>query len=349
MVYYYIDEIIGGAGVLNWERMEQTMLSEHAARASESKGRARAEEPCTLRTCYQRDIDRIIHSKAFRRLKHKTQCFLAPEGDHYRTRLTHAMEVSRIARTLARVLRLNEDLTEAIALGHDLGHTAFGHAGEAALDAVMPGGFRHREQSLRVVDVLDRLKPDAPPGLNLTFEVRDGILHHSGETPAATWEGRLVALADRIAYLNHDLDDALRAGIFAERDLPSEVRALGDTTGRRIDALVHDVAAHTQASGELGLSPERSEAVKAFRSFMFDELYKHPIAKAEEGKAQDMLLQIFDYYMGSIDELPAEFAERLGSDGLPRVVCDYVAGMTDRYAVTCYHRLFIPSGWQGMG
>jgi len=328
------------AAVQGWAQVERAILSERAVKSTHSKGRARAEEPCALRTCFQRDIDRIIHSKAFRRLKHKTQCFLAPEGDHYRTRLTHAMEVSRIARTMARALRLNEDLTEAIALGHDLGHTAFGHAGEAALDAVMPGGFQHREQSLRVVDVLENL--------NLTAEVRDGILHHSGDTPAAAWEGRIVALADRIAYLNHDLDDSLRAGVFQPQHLPPEVRALGDTTGQRINALVQDAVAHTCESGELGLSPERGEAMAVFRAFMFDELYRHPVAKAEEGKAQEMLLQIFDYYMGNIDELPAEFAERLGSDGLPRVVCDYVAGMTDRYAVTCYHRLFIPSGWQSM-
>jgi dGTPase len=323
-----------------WEEIERSVLAGYAVKAAESAGRAREEDPCPLRTCFQRDIDRITHTKAFRRLKYKTQCFLAPEGDHYRTRLTHTMEVSRIARTLARVLRVNEDLTEAIALGHDLGHTAFGHAGEAALDAVNPGGFRHREQSLRVVDVFENR--------NLTWEVRDGILHHSGDKPAATWEGRIVALADRIAYLNHDLDDALRAGIFMQRHLPPEVRALGNTTAQRIDALVHDAAAHTLEAGELGMSPERAEAMAVFRAFMFDELYRHPVAKAEEGKAQEMLLQLFDYYMGHIDELPAEFAERLGSDGFPRMVCDYIAGMTDRYAVTCYHRLFVPSGWQGM-
>jgi dGTPase len=301
--------------------------------------RAVPEPDHDIRSAYQRDIDRITHSKSFRRLMHKTQVFLNPEGDHYRTRMTHTLEVSRIARTMARALFLDEDLTEAVALGHDLGHTPFGHAGESALDEMTPGGFSHRIQSLRVVERLEQ----NGRGLNLTNAVRDGILRHSGPEPARTPEGKLVHLADRIAYLNHDMDDALRAGLLSPDEVPPVVReVLGGTPRERIDNLVRDVV----RNGEPAYSPACGEAMDKLREFMFTRLYRHSEAKSEESRAKDMLKRMFGHYTQYPGDMPMEFLERAYAEGIPRAVCDYVAGMTDRYAVAKAAELFIPKGWE---
>jgi dGTPase len=322
------------------EELERLMLSPLACLSSQSQGRERREEPCTLRTCFQRDTDRIIHSKAFRRLKHKTQVFLSPEGDHYRTRMTHTLEVSRIARTIARALELNEDLTEAIALGHDLGHTAFGHAGERALNNIHNRGFRHNEQSLRVVKKLEK----NGLGLNLSAEVLDGIVCHTGGTRASTLEGRVVALSDRIAYVNHDTDDALRAGILSEEDIPASVReVLGKTYSQRIDTVIRDAVA--SSTEDISLSDSVFEAMRHFRSFMFAAVYENPKAKSEESKVEGLLERLFDYYMADISRLPQDYLELAELEGCERAVCDYIAGMTDQYAVYKYNEVFIPSGW----
>jgi dGTPase len=308
--------------------------------SSESKGRARPEDDCEIRTCFQRDVDRIVHSKAFHRLMHKTQVFLNPEGDHYRTRMTHTLEVSRIARTIARGLLLNEDLAEAASLGHDLGHTPFGHAGEAALNQILPGGFRHNEQSLRVVDKLE----NSGSGLNLTFEVRQGILCHTGRQSSATLEGQIIRFADQIAYVNHDIDDAIRAGIISAEDVPAPITAvLGARHSQRIDSLVRDIIAHS--GGTLRQSPEAAEALRDLRAFMFERVYRNPTAKGEESKAQAMLLALFEFYRKNPDELPDDFRAGLEQEGRERMVCDYIAGMTDNYAVEKYNEYFIPSGW----
>ncbi|HPE16284.1 MAG TPA: deoxyguanosinetriphosphate triphosphohydrolase, partial [Oscillospiraceae bacterium] len=300
------------------------------------------EPECSVRTCFQRDIDRIVHSKSFRRLKHKTQVFLQPEGDHYRTRMTHTIEVVRIARTIARGLFLNEDLTEAVAFGHDLGHTPFGHAGERVLDEIMPGGFRHYEQSLRVVDALEK----NGAGLNLTWEVRDGILRHTKGDEAATLEGRIVRLADRIAYINHDIDDAIRAGIIKERDIPKDIsRVLGPDHRSRINTLTEDVIAGSGDSVELRQSEKIGAAMEKLHDFMFERVYLNPVAKGEETKAQGMIRQLFEYYVNNIDDLPADAVSQLARDGKERVVCDYIAGMTDQFAVDCYKRAFLPLAW----
>lgn len=322
------------------EKLEEIMLSPSACRAAASLGRERPEEPCELRTCFQRDVDRVSYCKAFRRLKHKTQVFLSPEGDHYRTRMTHTLEVSRIARTIARALRLNEDLTEAIALGHDLGHTPFGHAGERALRSIFPGGFEHNEQSLRVVETLEK----DGRGLNLTKEVRDGILCHTGSQAPMTLEGAVVRLSDRIAYVNHDTDDAVRAGIMREEDIPDSVRSvIGDSFSRRIDAVIRDVVAASDT--EVRMSLPVAWAMDEFRSFMFQAVYQNPKAKSEESKVEGILSALYGYYRADLNRLPDEYravAEREGED---RAVCDYIAGMTDQYAVHQYTELFIPSGW----
>ncbi len=308
-----------------------------------SRGRPVPEEPCPIRSDFQRDVDRITHSKAFRRLMHKTQVFLKPEGDHYRTRMTHTLEVTRIARTAARALRLNEDLAEAAALGHDLGHTPFGHAGEAALNAVCPGGFSHNAQSLRVVDVLER----GGLGLNLTFETRDGIVCHTGPVRASSPEGQLVHKADRIAYINHDIDDAIRAGILSEGDIPAALRdALGHSPTQRIDTLVRDLIEATGQAGQVGLSPAREEASAALRRFLFERVYKNPVAKGEEHRAQDMLQRMYEHYVRHKDELPRDHLPWVERDGLERVVCDYIAGMTDRFAVARFEEIFVPRGWE---
>lgn len=327
------------------EQREKKDLSPLACLAAGSKGRARPEEPCPVRTCFQRDTDRIVHSKAFRRLKHKTQVFLQPQGDHYRTRMTHTLEVARVARTIARGLGLNEDLTEASALGHDLGHTPFGHAGERLLNEIMPGGFRHYEQSLRVVDRLE----NEGEGLNLTYEVRRGILCHSGAELAETLEGRAVRLADKIAYLSADIDDALRGGVIYPLDIPAEVgQGLGVTHSQRINTLVTDIIETSRGKGDILQSPEKKAAMALLREFMFDSVYLNSVAKGEEGKAQEMIRQLFEYYLGHLEELPQEFQDIREAEGKERAVCDYIAGMTDAYAVERYQELFIPKAWTVM-
>ena len=324
------------------ERAEELLLSPFACKSRDSQGRVREEEPCQVRTCFQRDVDRIVYCKAFRRLKHKTQVFLQPEGDHYRTRMTHTLEVTRIARTMARALGLNEDLTEAGGLGHDLGHTPFGHAGERALNAVMPGGFRHNRQSLRVVEVLEK----EGDGLNLTYEVRRAILCHTGSDKAETLEGQLLWFADRIAYINHDLEDAMRGGILYPLDVPIDLRErLGYTNAQRIDTLVRDVIHQSQGKNTICQSPEIAQAMDELRTFLFDHVYRNPKAKGEEGKAEEMLLRMFERYVKNPDLLPEDFQNIRYEQGAERAACDYIAGMTDSYAVEKYNELFIPRAW----
>ena len=324
------------------EQWEKDRLSPRACLAAESRGRARPLEPCPMRTAFQRDVDRIVHSKAFRRLMHKTQVFLAPEGDHYRTRMTHTLEVTRIARTIARGLALNEDLTEAAALGHDLGHTPFGHAGERALNRILPGGFAHNEQSLRVVE---RLEGDGA-GLNLTWEVRNGILCHTGEEQPATLEGKILRLADRIAYINHDIDDAIRGGILYPMDIPLKpCQVLGFTHGERIDALVADVITQSAGKDDILQSEECRTAMAELRAFLFDAVYHNPAAKGEEHKAEDMLCRLFETYHADPDRLPPEFQDIRWSEGTDRAACDYIAGMTDNYAVEQFLALAVPRAW----
>ena len=324
------------------QRWEEEKLSPLACRSAQTRGRVRPEEECQVRTPFQRDTDRIVYSKAFRRLKHKTQVFLQPEGDHYRTRMTHTLEVSRIARTIARALALNEDLTEAIALGHDLGHTPFGHAGERLLDRVMPGGFAHYQQSVRVVERLEK----NGEGLNLTWEVRNGTVCHTKGPQAATLAGQVGRLAGQIAYINHDIEDALRGGVIYPMDIPLEVsRVLGFTHGARIDALVKDAVEASRGQDAIRQSPEVGEAMAALKDFMFANVYTNPLAKGEEGKAQELLLRLFEHYQKNPDELPADFQAIRQEEGVDRAVCDYIAGMTDPFAVEKYKELFIPMGW----
>ena len=330
------------------ERREHKNLNPMAAFADHTQGRPNGEHfrENDVRTCYQRDTDKIVHSKAFRRLMHKTQVFLNPEGDHYRTRLTHTLEVTRISRTITRALGLNEDLTEAIAMGHDLGHTPFGHAGEDALNQLMPGGFQHNEQSLRVVDFLE----NDGAGLNLTYEVRMGILGHTGAFIPETLEGQIVRYSDRIAYVNHDIDDAVRAGILTNSDIPSSVtELLGQTHAQRIDSFVCDMILTSREAGEILLSPKVDQALKELRAFMFEKVYRNPVAKGEEGKAKMMLTKLFEYYVTHPDALPADFQPQMSFEGLERTVCDYIAGMTDNYAVDKYSEIFIPTGWHVRG
>lgn len=330
------------------EQQEHLYLDPRAAFSDQSKGRPIPEEvrEDEVRTCYQRDVDRIIHSKAFRRLMHKTQVFLRPEGDHYRTRMTHTIEVARIARTIARALRLNEDLTEAIAMGHDLGHTPFGHAGELALSEVMGVPFHHNEQSLRVVDVLEK----DGSGLNLTHEVRMGIVGHTGPYVPETLEGLIVRRSDQIAYVNHDIDDAMRAGILTNDDIPESIsQLLGYTHKDRINTLVCDMIVSSRETGALTMSADVETALCDLRSFMFEHVYRNPVAKAQECKARDMLQRLYMYYIAHPEALPADFQPQLSFDGMERTVCDYIAGMTDKYAVDKYAELFIPSGWNVRG
>ncbi len=325
------------------EAFEQHMLSPKAALSCASRGRPVEEAPCPIRTCFQRDVDRIIHSKAFRRLKHKTQVFLQPEGDHYRTRLTHTLEVARIARTMARALDLNEDLTEAAALGHDLGHTPFGHAGERALRKVFDDSFSHNEQSLRVVDKLEK----DGLGLNLCHETRDAILCHTGPKISDTLEGQVLRHADRIAYINHDLDDALRAGILTENDIPPEITAaLGDRYSQRINTAVMDIIRSSRGQDEIRMSPELYFILECFRDFMFDSVYTNPVAKGEETKAQDILMVLFEYYVNRPELLPEEYLPIVEAEGAPRAAADYVAGMTDQYAVRLFSRIHLPDAWR---
>ena len=324
------------------EAAEAALLSPYACLSARSKGRQIPLEPCPTRTCFQRDIDRIVHSKAFRRLKHKTQVFLEPEGDHYRTRMTHTIEVSRIARTIARGLRLNEDLAEAAAYGHDLGHTPFGHAGERVLNEIMPGGFAHNQQSLRVVDRLER----DGEGLNLTYEVRRGILCHTGPDQAETLEGRLLRLADKIAYINPDIDDAMRGKIIYPMDLPLSVsQVLGFTHSERINTLTVDIITQSAGKNDIVQSPACRDAMHELREFMFEYVYRSPVAKGEEGKAQDMIRRLFEYYVKDPDKLPPEYQDIRVEEGVERAVCDYISGMTDKYAVEQFGDAFIPKSW----
>ncbi len=325
---------------LRTEEIERQMLSPKAALACESRGRAVEEVPCDFRTDFQRDRDRVLHCKAFRRLRHKTQVFLSPIGDHYRTRLTHTLEVSQIARTVARALRLNEDLTEAVALAHDLGHTPFGHAGERALDRCMPQGFRHYEQSVRVVELLEK----EGQGLNLTWEVRDGILNHTTGEQAATLEGRIVRLADKVAYINHDIDDAIRAEVFLESDIPAEVTAvLGNNRNARFNTMIGSIVENSQ--DDILMAPEVQAAFDRLHTFMFERLYYNPIAKNEEKKVDVFISRLFHYFVEHPDRLPVEFHPICEREGAERAACDYIAGMTDTFAVQMYNDLFIPKGW----
>lgn len=324
------------------ERREFAVLSAYATKAAESRGRVLPEEQCTVRTDFQRDRDRIIHSKAFRRLMHKTQVFISPEGDHFRTRLTHTIEVSQIARTIARGAGLNEDLAEAIAMGHDLGHTPFGHSGEAVLNEVYSGGFHHNEQSLRVVDVLES-GSSSRRGMNLTYEVRDGILCHTGKALPVTPEGQIVRVSDRIAYINHDIDDALRSGIITTDDLPKEcIKVLGDTHKKRIDTLVRDMIENSYEKPQARLSEEKTAAMNELRSYMFQNVYLNKnVKKAEDlSKVRTIITVLFTYFTEHPEKLPEELASMRGEFSDEELAKDHVAGMTDRYAVNLYEKLF---------
>ena len=330
------------------ERLEHRRLNPLAAFSDRSTGRPRPEPEREedVRTCYQRDTDRIVHSKAFRRLMNKTQVFLNPEGDHYRTRMTHTLEVTRIAKTVTRALGLNEDLAEAIAMGHDLGHTPFGHAGEAALTECWGRPFRHNEQSLRVVDILEK----DGQGLNLCNEVREGIVGHTGPVIPKTLEGQIVRRADQIAYVNHDIDDAIRAGILTAEDIPRDIAAiLGENQRDRINTLVCDMIFTSREAGSICMTQEIQKALADLRSFMFARVYHNPVAKGEESKAKDMLQMLFRFYVDHPEQLPADFQPQLSFDGLGRTVCDYIAGMTDNYAIEKFNEIFVPSGWNVRG
>lgn len=327
------------------EEWEKQYLSPYAALSADSRGRDREEPSCDIRPVYQRDRDRILHCKAFRRLKHKTQVFLTPQGDHYRTRLTHTLEVSQIARTIARALRLNEDLTEAIALGHDLGHTPFGHAGERALNQVCSEGFTHYEQSVRIVEKLEK----QGRGLNLTWEVRDGILNHQMNTRAATLEGRVVRYADKIAYINHDVDDAIRGGIIREEEIPDVyTEILGHSTRERLNLLIHDIVEQSQNRPDIRMSEDVEFAFRGLRKYMFDSVYTNPKAKGEESKAENIVKELFRYYLEYPELLSNEYIERMWQAGQTqeRSVCDYISGMTDQYAIAKFQEFFIPDSWR---
>ena len=327
------------------ERLEEQYLSPYASLSSRTQGRDRPEPLCDIRPEYQRDRDRILHCKSFRRLKHKTQVFLAPEGDHYRTRLTHTLEVSQIARTIAKSLRLNESLAEAIALGHDLGHTPFGHSGEAVLNRIYEGGFTHYEQSIRVVEVLEK----NGRGLNLTKEVRDGILNHRTAGHPATLEGCIVRLSDKIAYINHDIDDAIRAKLFVEEDLPREYTdVLGRSVRDRLNNMIRDIIGNSLDKPRIIMSPDMEKAMQGLRGWMFDNVYTGGLAKAEEGKAQQMIKALYEYYMDHTDQMPVEYRRMCesGKEKKGRVVCDYIAGMSDGYAIDRFEELFVPKAWK---
>ena len=323
-------------------KKEDAFLSPYAVKSKETKGRLKFEEPCPMRTDFQRDRDRIIYSRAFIRLKNKTQVFFSPEGDHYMTRLTHTLDVSQIARSISRALALNEDLTEAIALGHDLGHTPFGHAGERVLGRLNPNGFKHNEQSLRVVDVLEK----NGQGLNLTYEVRDGILNHKTGTTPNTLEGQVVSISDRIAYLNHDVDDAIRAGIIKALDLPSSVKKyLGETSRERINVMINSAYENSLNKPEITLSVEVDEAMKELRAFMFDKVYMMPTAKKEEERAGHMISSMYEYFKENPLKLPENYQKLLDSYSIETVICDYLSSMTDRYAISAFTQIFIPQSF----
>lgn len=326
------------------EQIEKQNLSSRATLSASTKGREKPISPDDMRTEFQRDRDRILHCKSFRRLKGKTQVFLSPVGDHYRTRLTHTLEVTQVARTIARALRLNEDLAEAIALGHDLGHTPFGHAGEDVLDQLMEGGFEHRIQSRRVVEVLER----GGQGLNLTWEVRDGIEHHSGSVRPSTPEGNCVHLADRIAYVNHDIDDALRAGIITEEQLPKDaIRLLGETHGERIESMIRSVISWSADRDEIAMAPDTWNALMSLRSFLFEYVYARDWAEGETRKVRHIVRELFRFFKASPALMPNEYMEIVYKEGLDRAVCDYVACMTDAFAIKTYQKLFIPPFFEG--
>ena len=325
------------------EQREIELLSPYAAHSRDSRGRDRYEEECDIRTVYQRDRDRILHCKSFRRLKDKTQVFLAPQGDHYRNRLTHTLEVSQTARTIAKALRLNDDLVEAIALGHDLGHTPFGHAGERALDRVCPLGFAHYRQSIRVVERLEK----NGAGLNLTWEVRDGILNHRTSGSPHTLEGQIVRLCDKISYIHHDMDDAQRAGVITEDDIPITLRLLlGENTKERLNTFIHDIVDNSRGKDAISMSPEIEEGLRDLRNIMFQNVYLNPIAKEEEEKAENLVEALYGYYSTRPDKMSEEY-KRLLEDGeeMNRVVCDYISGMTDQYSMEKFRDIFVPKGW----
>lgn len=326
------------------ESNEKLILSPKACLAAETRGRAVPEEKCALRTDFQRDRDRIIHSNSFRRLKHKTQVFLSPWGDHYRTRLTHTLEVAQIARTISNGLSLNSDLTEAVALGHDLGHTPFGHAGERALNSVFPGGFHHYEQSLRVVEKLEK----GGAGLNLTYEVRDGIVCHTRGKEADTLEGRIVKLADKIAYINHDIDDAIRGGIMTEEDIPLTIRlSLGTNKSERINTLVTNCVENSK--DDISFSEDIQLPFDELHKLMFSLVYTNPKCKSEETKAIDIILRLYEYFVKNVNKIPDAFNYIIENEGVERAVCDYIAGMSDRYLLSVYQNTFIPFSWADMG
>lgn len=334
----------------NLLELENKNLSQFASRASETRGRRINEPECEIRTCYQRDRDRILHSKSFRRLKHKTQVFISPEGDHYRTRLTHTLEVAQIARTLARALSLNEDLVEAIALGHDLGHTPFGHIGEEVLNKLNPGGFRHYEQSMRVVDILET--GHAGSGLNLTYEVRDGIANHTGDCIASTLEGKLIKYSDRIAYINHDIDDALRAGVITSEELPKEsIEILGDSHGERINTMVYDLVRNSKDKDDIMMSEIVHNATMKLRDFMFDRVYYNSMVKQDASKAEYIMTQIYNYYLKDLNRLPKRHLKIYEDANIEvqsdyEIISDYIAGMTDKYVLFIFDELFIPKSWE---
>lgn len=327
------------------ELREQELLSPFASHSTDTRGRDRPEEECDVRTAYQRDRDRILHCKAFRRMKDKTQVFLAPQGDHYRTRLTHTLEVSQIARTIARALRLNEDLVEAIALGHDLGHTPFGHSGEKALEQVHPGGFAHYKQSVRVVEILEK----NGNGLNLTWEVRDGMKNHRTSGKPSTLEGQVVRFSDKIAYIHHDMDDAQRAGIITEDDIPVTMRTfLGYTTRERLNTFVHNIIENSMEKDSISMSPDVFEAMMELRALMFRNVYENPVAKKEEERAMKMLTELYEYYTDHPEAMPEEYRELAKCRGVPKeqAVCDYISGMTDQYSMKKFRELYIPKCWE---
>jgi putative dGTPase len=329
------------------EKREKEILSPMAAKSGESRGRAFPEDKCRIRTEFQRDRDRIIHSKSFRRLMHKTQVFLAPEGDHFRTRLTHTIEVSQIARTIARALNLNEDLTEAIALGHDLGHTPFGHNGEDVLNSVHPGGFHHNLQSLRVVDVLEATS--SRRGMNLTAEVRDGIVNHTGSGRPFTLEGQVVKISDRVAYINHDIDDALRSGVISMEDIPKTALELfGYSHRERINNMVTDLIKNSDGREEISQSPQFREELNRLRTFMFSHVYKSGRVKREEdlAKVEVVISSLYNYFLRDPSRLPDDLRQVAEEDGVNEAVKDYIAGMTDRFALNIYTELFVPKSWK---
>ena len=325
---------------------EKSTLSKYAFLTSDTRGREHPYVPCKIRTEFQRDRDKIIHSQSFRRLMNKTQVFLAPAGDHYRTRLTHTLEVTQIARIIARGLCLNEDLTEAAALGHDLGHTPFGHAGEAAIQNCYSPDFTHYKQSLRVVEKLE----NDGEGLNLTFEVRDGIVNHTGSCMASTLEGVIVKFADRIAYINHDIDDACRAGLLAPEEIPKEITdVLGNGHSVRINNMVNSIIDTSFDKPFIKMSDDVGKATQALRDFLFENVYLNPVAKSEDAKAQELLVKLFEYYVKNPDKMPSLYYQHIDEEGVERCVCDFISGMTDRYAIETYNELFVPKVWRGRG